>query len=388
MKINRKYRKLLSDKHRINVLYGGRGSGKSRFIAQREVLKHINEPGHKTLVIRKTGRTHKDSTFDEIKTVIYDAGLQSYFKFNLSDLRITFLPYNSVFVFVGLDDAQKLKSISGVTDVWIEEATEITEKDFDEIDFSIRGSGKVNFQITLSFNPIDALHWIKRRFFDRKDSDVLILKTTYKNNNFLDKNYISRLKKLKDVDEVKYKVFALGEWGVLGNTIFTNYEIYDFDLEFNRVYNGLDWGYNDPAAGVKIGFKDNDLYIIDEFYKTEQKTDQLMELASQLWGRHSHIIADSSEPRTIKDWQQKGWKIRGAKKEKDSVRHGINWIKQRKIHIHPRCQNFINEIQAYAYREDKNGNVLEEPVDFKNHLMDAMRYAIEPLRIERKIQFA
>jgi phage terminase large subunit len=324
-----------------------------------------------------------------MRGAIYDLGLSHLFKFNKSDLRITYTPHDSEFIFAGLDDVEKLKSIQGITDVWIEEATEISQDDFDQIDLRLRGISDIHKQITMTFNPIDAMHWIKKRFFDQKDKDVIILKTTYKHNLFLDSKYIERIKRLKEVDPVKYSIYALGDWGVLGNIIFTNYEIIDFEDNFNRYYNGLDWGYNDPCAGLKMALKDNDLYIIDVFYQTEQTTEQLFSLADNLWNKTiDRVIADSSEPRTIKDWQKEGWKIRGAKKEKDSVRHGIGWIKQRKVYIHPRCQNFINEIQAYSYRKDKNGNILEEPVDFKNHLMDAMRYGIEPLRIERKMSFA
>jgi phage terminase large subunit len=389
MKMNKAYLPYLEDRHRINIFYGGRGSGKSVFIAQREILKHLREPGHKTLVVRKVGRTNRDSTFQEIKTAYEKAGLQGFFSASKTDLRITCNKYNSEIIFAGLDDPEKLKSFSGVTDIWGEETTEDSRDDFDQMDMIIRGESEIHKQITLSFNPINALHWIKKELFDRHDDDVTILKTTYKDNAFLDKKYIERLKKLKEKDIVKYNVYALGEWGILGNLIYTNYVIKEFDeKELNQIYNGLDWGYNDPAAGLKMALKDDVIYIIDEFYVQSKDTEQLQKTAEEIFTKNDTIIADSSEPRTIADWQKAGWwNLRGAVKGQDSVRHGIGWIRERKIIIHPRCQNFINEIQCYNYRKDRLGNILEEPVDINNHAMDAMRYGLEPVMLERSWSF-
>jgi len=390
MKINRAYKPYLNDRHRINIFYGSAGSGKSRFIAQREILKHIKEPGHKSLILRKVGRTHRDSTFTEILTAINDTGQSGLFKAYKGDLRIVYTPHNSEFIFVGLDDPEKLKSISGITDAWLEEATEMSKDDFDQVDLRIRGEMGVHKQITLSFNPINVLHWIKKELFDRHDDDVTILKTTYKDNAFLDRKYIERLKKLKDKDIIKYNVYALGEWGVIGNLVYTNYLIKDFDKDsFNSYYNGLDWGYNDPAAGLRIGFKDDTIYICDEFYVRGKDNQGLQEEALQIFRQDDSITADSSEPKSIAEWNKAGWwNLRGAEKGKDSVKYGIKWIRERHIIIHPSCQNFINEIQGYSYRQDKNGNVLEDPVDFNNHLMDTMRYGLESVMNERNWAFA
>jgi len=389
---NKAFLPLLHDKNRYEIIYGGAGSGKSYFIAQKLILLHLLNAERNTLVIRKVHRTHKYSTFAQIRSTIHKWGLTNLFKINKSDMTITRVGGGQI-IFAGLDDPEKLKSITferGIlTNIWIEEASEITETDFEQLDLRLRGKTKVAFQIILSFNPISALSWLKKAFFDRQRDDVTILKTTYKDNRFIDDQYKQKLEALKDTNPILYKIYALGEWGVLGNLVFTNYEIKEFDdEEFWRYYNGLDWGFNDPAAGIKIGFKDDTIYIIDEFYVTGKDNPELMQVAERIWQKDTDkIIADNAEPKSIREWRKEGWRIAPCKKGKDSVKYGIGWIRSHRIVIHPRCQNFINEIQAYAYRQDKDGNVLEDPVDFKNHLMDAMRYALEPVMSERKVEF-
>jgi phage terminase large subunit len=295
-------------------------------------------------------------------------------------------------MFAGLDDPEKLKSITfengDLTDIWIEEASEISEDAFDMLDLRLRGQNKIPFQITLTYNPISALHWLKKRFHDRTDPDNINVKSTYLDNKFIGDKDKKMLEGLKDKDPIKYEVYALGNWGVLGHLVYNNYIIEPFDDNFSQYYNGLDWGYNDPAAGLKMAFKDQVIYIIDEFYVTEKDNPELMEYAEEIWDKNTaRIIADSAEPKSIKEWRKKGWLLKGAEKGKDSIKHGIGWVRSHKMVIHPRCQNFINEIQAYAYREDKQSNTLEQPVDFKNHLMDAMRYGLEPLQREQQIRF-
>ena len=388
---NKKYLPFLFNDSRYEIIYGGAGSGKSVFMAQKKIFQHLNDPERNTLVIRNTHKTHRTSTFAELKKVIYQWNLSSVFSISRTDMTITRKGGGQI-IFGGLDDVEKLKSVTfekGIlTDIWIEEASEVSEKDFEQLDLRLRGKTSIPFQITLTFNPISALSWIKKYFFDVKKSNVKILKTTYKDNKFIDDDYKKKLEALKKTNPILHKIYALGEWGVLGNLVYTNYVIEEFEEKFDRIYNGLDWGYNDPAAGVKIGFKDDEIYIIDEMYEVQKDNPELMDIAKQtIWPNGALITADSAEPKSIKEWQKQGWNIRGAKKGKDSVRYGIGWIRSHKMHIHPRCQNYINEIQGYCYREDKDGNVLEEPVDFKNHLMDATRYGLEPVMKERAIEF-
>jgi phage terminase large subunit len=391
IEMNKIYVPYLGNDKRYEIFYGGAGSGKSRFVAQKKIIQHMRDRGRKTLVVRKVGRTIRESAFAELKTVIYQYDLSPYFRVPRGKTDFDILgPNDNQFVFTGLDDVEKLKSIVGITDVWIEEASEITEEDFNQLDLRLRGKTAYPKQITLTFNPISALSWLKRRFFDQPDDKTSTLKTTYKDNRFLDDEYIQVLESLKDKDYTYYQIYTLGNWGVLGNLVYGNYVVEDFpqdDGSYSSVYAGVDFGFNDPSAIIKIGWKDDELYILDELYRKGMTNAELIQEIedSGVITRGHHLVADSAEPDRIKEFRTRGYDIHPAEKGKDSVRFGIDWIKRHKIHIHPRCQNFVNEIQSYKYREDKDGNVLEEPVDMNNHLMDAMRYALEPLIKQRPL---
>lgn len=378
--------------HRYEIFYGGAGSGKSVFIAQRKVWQHLNLKNRKTLVIRKVGATLRHSAYAEITGVIGDWGLSKLFRINRGDMTIYSRLNNNQFLFTGLDNVEKMKSIKGITDIWIEEATEISREELQQLNLRLRGRQQKMKHITLSFNPVSALHWLKKFFFDVPRSDTLLLKTTYKDNRFLSDEDVEEIEKLKDQDPIYWKIYGEGDWGVLGDLVFTNYEVRDFDNnpKLFSIYNGLDWGFNEPSAGVKVGLKDNVFYILNELYVKGLDNPELMREAEQYVFNKSNdvIIADSAEPARIKEWRKNGWKIRGAEKRPDSVRFGIDFIRRHKVVIHPTCQNFLSEIQAYAYRKDKLGNTLEEPIDFNNHLMDAFRYAVERLTIERGVKFA
>lgn len=240
---------LLDDDNRYLVLNGGAGSGKSVFVVQRYLYKLLKNPKFNLLVVRNTGKSNRDSTFALFKQIINNWGLNKYFKINESDLRIKCLLNNHEIIFAGLDDVEKLKSITfsqgELTDEWIEEASEIQESDFNQLDVRLRGAGTKK-QIVLSFNPIDINHWLKKRFFDTKQDNVTISHSTYKDNKFLDDDYKRLLESYKDTDEYYYNVYCLGQWGVLGKTVFdakkindrlqtipepikTGYFIYDYD---------------------------------------------------------------------------------------------------------------------------------------------------------------
>lgn len=220
---NKNFIPYLQNDKRYLVFYGGAGSGKSFFIAQRYLYKLLQNDKFNLLVVRATGKSNRDSTFALFKQVISKWNLSKHFKVNESDLRIKSLLNGNEIIFSGLDDVEKLKSITfskgELTDVWIEEASEILEADFNQLDVRLRGKGTKK-QIVISFNPIDINHWLKKRFFDREDDNVEIFHSTYKDNDFLDEDYKKLLESYKDSDPYYYDVYCLGKWGVLGKTVF------------------------------------------------------------------------------------------------------------------------------------------------------------------------
>ncbi len=371
---------------RYEIYYGGAGSGKSVFVAQKKLYHILKSEGRNLLIVRKVGKDNRHSTYALIKKTIYRWDCEQLFTPRETDMGITCLNGNQI-MFAGLDDVTKLKSITfqngELTDIWMEEADQITPDDYELLDMRLRGKSSLPYTMTFSFNPVSALSWLKKEFFDIDRSiDTSITKTTWKDNNFIDDAFKSKLEKLKDKNPTLYNIYALGEWGILGELIFTNYEMHGFDINLYRdnPHCGLDFGYNDPSAYVEAAIKDQELYILQEFYRSELTNSDLIAEIQKIHNSKNLIIADSAEPDRIKEFKRAGVRIIGSEKGKDSVRAGIDFIRRMKIHIHPSCVNFLKEIQSYSYEKDKNGNVLEDPVDFNDHLMAALRYALERVR--------
>ena len=395
--VNRAYYPMLFDHRRFNVFYGGAASGKSVFASQRYTFRMTAERGHNVLGVRKIDKANRDSTFAQMVQTINAWGLRDVFQVSISPMAITCKHNGNQMLFRGLDDPEKLKSITfangPLTDIWIEEASEITPTDDQQLRLRLRGYAAVPKQVTYTFNPIDAQHWLKGRFFDKPLplERATVLKTTYKDNAWLAAEDRAELEALKDEDPTYYQIYALGEWGVIGNVVFSNYVIEDFayDLaDFDAVYQGQDYGFNHPFAFELVGLKDGELYIFDEVYKRQRTNTELIEDSRQYFeGRkilgqvkHGITTGDSAEPDRIKEWGQFGWKVIAPKKGPGSERFGIDFMQHRKMHIHrERCPGIAAEIPMFKYREDKNGNVLEEFVDFKNDGIAAVRYATESL---------
>jgi phage terminase large subunit len=382
---NNAYYELYKNKSRYLVMVGGGGSGKSVFAVQKILFRILKQHNHRILVLRKVARTLRYSVFSLFIDNLQRWGLYnpSIVKINKSDLSMNFHMHNSEIIFAGLDDVEKIKSIAGITSIWIEEATEISKEDFNQIDLRLRGHTPTYKQIILTFNPISNLHWLKARFFDAVDPDCTSLKTTWRDNRFLDKEYIKVLENLINIDQTYYQIYNLGEWGLLTNIVFNNFVVEDFEYkehDYDSIYNGLDFGYNNPSAYIRAGFKDNELYIFDEIYERGLTNAQMIELIKKVHPAKQIITADSARPDLIKECIMSGLKVLESKKGKDSVKDGIDFIKRFKVHIHKRCVNTANEFQLYKWREDKNGNKLDDPVDENNHALDALRYALEGKR--------
>lgn len=267
----------LDKEQRYLIFYGGAGSGKSHFVAQRYIWKSLKGRMN-LLVVRATGKSNRDSTFALLKRVINEWGLGGLYKINESDMRIKNIVNGNEFIFSGLDDVEKLKSITfsngELTDIWLEEASEIMEEDFNQLDIRLRG-GSSKKQIVLSFNPIDINHWIKTSLIDT--GRAVYLKTTYKDNRFLDEEYKELLESYKETDPYYYTVYCTGEWGVYGKTVFDanklNERINNLDSPkmrgyFTYEYDGMvisDIEFVEDSKGyitIYEDVKENDLYVI------------------------------------------------------------------------------------------------------------------------------
>lgn len=391
--INDVYLPYLDEMSRVQVFYGGASSGKSVFIAQRTVMD-VAQGGRNYLVCRAVGRTIRRSVMNEIRKVIADAELTKLFDVNRSDGIITCKNGYQI-LFAGLDDVEKIKSITpergALTDVWVEEATETSRDSVRQLMKRQRGGDEsVAKRLTLTFNPILQTHWIYEDYFasigwadkqtQHKANDLSILKTWYIHNKFLTQQDIEGLENEKD----KYyrDVYTYGNWGVLGNVIFANWRVEDLSEmrnQFTNRRNGLDFGFaSDPAAIVCTHYdtKRKTIYVFDELYERGLTNDLLAAEVKRMMGSDI-VTCDSAEPKSIAELQKLSVNATGAKKGKDSVTWGIDWLKQQEIVIDSRCVNLRNELQAYKWKEDAGGNAIRVPVDKNNHLIDALRYAYE-----------
>jgi len=377
------YKKYYFDDSRRLILYGGAGSGKSVFASQKVIMNSLSDELHNTLILRKVAATNRQSTFALIKRTVSDLGVGSRFKINKSEMLMTADTGNQI-KFAGLDDVEKLKSITfesgDLTDVWIEEASEISYDDYQQVNLRLRGEGTKK-QIVLSFNPISEHHWLKAHFFDGQDVSTNV-KTTYKDNQFIDEEYKKELESLIDVDPVFHRIYALGEWGTLENIILSNWEKVHCPKDpghYDEVLTGLDFGFNHASALLQIGYKDGHLFIFREFKRSQLTNPELMtELVRY---KRQLMTADSAEPARIKAFKQEGFYIRAAEKGKDSVLAFIEYARSRKLFVDSSCIETIKELQTWKYKEDRAGNVFEEPVaetsKISFDLMAAFRYAVE-----------
>lgn len=384
------YKKHLNNKNRYQLFFGGSSSGKSYFLAQRCIID-VLKGGRNYLICRNNATTIRKSVFNELKKAISFFKVNELFNINKTEMVITCCNGYQIMM-IGLDDTEKVKSTTPekgvITDIWIEEATETDYKAFKQLDKRLRGQSKHTKRLTLSFNPILKSHWIFKEFFtfwdDTKkeylNDNVSILKTTYKDNKFLTKDDIKALE--NETDKYYHEVYTLGNWGVLGAVIFKNWHTEDLSDKiktFDKWKCGLDFGFaHDPAALVVTHYdkKRKTIYIFDELYETELTNDILADEVRKKISRQ-YVTCDSAEPKSIKELKKYGLNVLTAKKGRDSVNHGIQWLQQQTIIVDIKCINSINELQQYKWKEDKNGNVLKVPVDRDNHLCDGLRYAYE-----------
>ena len=383
-------------KGRYRVCKGSRASKKSKTTALNFITRIMEYPQANLLVVRKTFRTLKDSCFTELKWAIHRLGVDAYWDFKESPLEMTYKLTGQKIYFRGLDDPLKVTSITVEVGclcwMWIEEAYEVmNEADFDMLDESIRGEVPDGLfkQITLTFNPWNQHHWMKKRFFDAPPSpDILAMTTNYLCNEWLDEADRRLFERMKEQNPRRYQVAGLGHWGIAEGLIFENWREEAFSIDSIRGLDsvgsafGLDFGYtNDPSA-LFCGLVDptaKTLWVFDEMYKRGMSNEAIHTEVVNMGYAKEKIRADCAEPKSIDRLRDLGLvNIRAARKGKDSVRNGIDYLQDFQIIVHPRCVNFITEISNYTWDTDtKTGKRLNVPVDDFNHLMDAMRYGCE-----------
>lgn len=367
--------------HRIEVYYGGAGSGKSYGATQKIYLKALKYK-RKVLVVRKIQRSIKDSIWSLIVSHLVNSGFYEACRINRSDFEIE-LPNGSIFLFKGLDDREKIKSIDGITDIVIEEATELNEDDFTQLNLRLRAKAPY-LQIYLMFNPISKKNWVYDYFFVREQpSNVKIIKTTYLDNTFLDDEYRQELERLKDRNPAYYRIYCLGEFATLDKLVFPTYTtkiVSDKDIQGLKRWIGLDFGYiNDPSA-IVWGYIDQvnkKIYVAGEYVRRGMKNDEIAETMIDLGLHKDKSFGDSAEPKSIDEIKSKGVNIDPTVKGKDSIIHGIQWIQQYELIVDERCFKVIEELDNYTWKKDKKTDeYINEPVDTFNHTIDAIRYGL------------
>ncbi len=412
--VGRGYKAFWNFRGRYKVVKGSRASKKSKTTALWYIYHIMKHKDANALVVRKTYRTLKDSCYTELKWAAKRLKVEHLWRFKENPLEAEYLPTGQKIYFRGLDDPLKVTSITVNVGVlcwmWIEEAYEVMkEEDFDMLDESIRGECPEGLwkQITITFNPWNERHWLKNRFFDelvghdiegkpiykeRKnpvsdDGEILAITTNYLCNEWLDKADLKVFERMKKFNPRRYAVAGLGGWGIIDGLIFDNWKEESFKLEDIQKAHpdlqaafGLDFGYtNDPTA-LFVGYvsvKDKKLFVYDEMYQTGMSNKKIFDEIKSMGYAKEKITADCAEPKSIDELKGYGLRVEGAKKGKDSINNGIQWIQDLEIIIHPRCVAFLTEISNYTWKVDKFNKKLNEPIDDFNHLMDAMRYALE-----------
>ena len=379
--LNPVYRPYLYIKKRYLVMKGGAGAGKSHFACQKILYRTMTEEGHRFLIIRKVKDTIRKSVFQLFQDYISKWELTAEFKINLTLQTITFRSNGNMILFCGVDDPEKLKSMEGITGVWVEEATELAMKDFEEIDRRLRGIFHTYMQIILTYNPILKSNWTHKRFFehltDEDREDIKILTTTYKDNVFIidDRAYVRLLEGYTGNNR---RVYTLGQYGMLENAVYTNWRmIDDADFPDDEPIYGLDFGFIAPMALIKmvVDMEERKIYLHEEYYRTRKTINKFVGDIEEKNIKEKRIIADSEAPDKIDELIEYGYGYtEGANKNKGSVIAGIDFINQFEILITKSSTNIKREIEGYQRKQDKDGNISEDPEKGVDHAMDAFRY--------------
>jgi phage terminase large subunit len=374
---------LFDYKNRYEVYYGGAGSGKSVFICQKLLVKAIKRR-RKVLIIRKYATTLKDSVFQLVVDMLIKWQIYRFCRVNLSTYTIT-LPNGSIILFKGMDDSEKIKSITDITDIWVEESTEISEDEYSQLDLRLRSLAG-DLQFFVSFNPVSKVNYVYKKWFasDIVPPNTFILKTTYKDNKFLPAAYIESLQEKMQSNPTYYRIYVLGEFASLDKLVFNNWkrEVFNHAEIKGSLIIGLDFGFvNDPSCIVAsiLDEENKKIYVFKEWGDTNKTNEELANIIISLGFEKSTIIADSAEQKSIEEIKRKGIRrIKPCAKGADSIIHGIQKLQQYEIVVHPECTGITTELENYAWQKDKKTNeYVNKPVDNFNHYIDALRYSLQ-----------
>lgn len=387
------YDKLTDYSTFTEIHYGGASSGKSHGVIQKVVFKSLQawKYPRKVLFLRKVGSSVYDSIFEDVKQCLEAWGLLGACKVNNSAYRIE-LPNGAQFIFKGLDNPEKIKSIKGISDVVMEEASEFTLDDYTQLTLRLRDKKHPNKQIYLMFNPVSKVNWVYNAFFVKKPKNTVIYQTTYKDNRFLDEVTKENIEELANRNEAYYKIYALGEFATLDKLVFPKYKkqlLNKEELKHIPSVFGLDYGFiNDPSAfmHVKIDEENKRLYIAEEYVKKGLTNDKIAEAIKALGYSKEIIRADSAEKKSNQELRNLDIpRVIDVIKGPGSVMQGIQYILQYEIIVDERCVKTIEELENYTWKKDKATNeYINEPVDSYNHCLDAVRYAVQDRIFQKK----
>lgn len=377
------------------VHYGGASSGKSHGVFQKIVIKALRDwkKPRKILVLRKVGATVRDSVFADVQATLSYFGILNMCKINMSAFRIE-LPNGAEFIFKGMDNPEKIKSIKGISDVVMEEASEFTLDDYTQLTLRLRDKAHKQKQIYLMFNPVSKANWVYNAFFVKKPKNTVVYQTTYKDNRFLDALTRENIEELANRNEAYYKIYALGEFATLDKLVFPKYTkvlLNKDELRHITSYFGLDYGFiNDPSAFMHVKIDDDrkKLYVVEEYVKKGLTNDKIAESITALGYAKEPIRADSAEKKSNQELRNLGiGRVIDVKKGAGSVMQGIQYLLQYEWIVDERCVKTIEELENYTWKKDKATNeYINEPVDSYNHCLDAIRYAIQDKITKSKIK--
>lgn len=398
--VGRGWRDFWYSRDRYRVIKGGKASKKSCTAALWFIVHLMRYPQANLLVVRQVFNTLHDSCYAQLRWAIRRLGVTALWRAVESPLELRYLPTGQKILFRGFDDPDKLASTTVDSGylcwVWIEEAFELpSEEAFERLDLSVpRGEVPPPLfkQTTLTFNPWSEKHWLKRRFFDKPREGVFLKTATYRCNEFLDEADLARYDRMRDEQPRRYAVAGLGEWGVAEGLVFERWEAAAFDVhtlpeewKYRHVF-GLDYGYtNDPTAFIAMAVNPMDkvLYVYDEHCERRMLNSDIAAMIRAKGYARERIRADSAEPKSNEELRRLGLtRLIGAAKGKDSVLSGIARLQEYRMIVHPRCEHTLAELAAYHWDTGAEGPV-NRPADADNHLMDAMRYAMEDITFFR-----